>query len=85
MNTITDIYALALSVWEGDRKVAADWLQKPNVALGGDSPASLLTTERGRRTVENLLLRIGTGFRFSWPEKFFAEKRSSLNSHPLYR
>ena len=40
---------------------AADWLQTPNVSLGGTTPLSYADTEIGAREVENLLGRIEYG------------------------
>jgi len=45
----------------GDAETASRWLQRPNRALGGDSPLDLLDTELGARAVENVLGRIAYG------------------------
>ena len=45
----------------GDRKVAIDWLKRPNHALGGVAPLAIIDTELGARQVENVLGRIGYG------------------------
>ena len=45
----------------GDAEAASRWLQRPNRALGGDSPLDLLDTELGARAVENVLGRIAYG------------------------
>ena len=45
----------------GDVEAASRWLQRPNRALGGDSPLDLLDTELGARAVENVLGRIAYG------------------------
>lgn len=43
----------------GDR--ANEWLRKPNKALGGESPLSLLDTDVGAQEVEDVLGRIEYG------------------------
>ncbi len=40
---------------------AADWLRKPNRALGGVTPLSLLDTDVGAQEVEDVLVRIEHG------------------------
>lgn len=45
----------------GDRQKAARWLQKPNRALGGEVPLSLLDTDAGTQRVEEILGRIAHG------------------------
>jgi putative toxin-antitoxin system antitoxin component (TIGR02293 family) len=45
----------------GDSEAASRWLQRPNRALGGDSPLGLLDTELGARAVENVLGRVAYG------------------------
>ena len=45
----------------GNQADAARWLKKPNRALGGDVPLSLIDTEAGARSVENVLGRIAYG------------------------
>lgn len=45
----------------GSSDKAAQWLQKPNRALGGDIPLHRLDTDLGAGDVEALLLRIAHG------------------------
>jgi putative toxin-antitoxin system antitoxin component (TIGR02293 family) len=45
----------------GERAKASRWLHKPNRALGGVSPLSLLDTDLGTREVEQILGRIEYG------------------------
>jgi putative toxin-antitoxin system antitoxin component (TIGR02293 family) len=45
----------------GDSTEAALWLKRPNRALGGEVPLSLIDTEVGARAVENILGRIAYG------------------------
>lgn len=54
------ILALATEVLEGEEP-AVRWLKRPQPALGGRSPLSLLVTDAGRDEVERLLLRIEHG------------------------
>jgi len=45
----------------GDEEKAAEWLQTPNRALGGERPLDQLDTDVGARTVEDILGRIAYG------------------------
>jgi putative toxin-antitoxin system antitoxin component (TIGR02293 family) len=54
------IIALARSSL-GSRAAAARWLKRPNRALGGQAPLSVIDTEIGARAVENVLGRIAYG------------------------
>ena len=45
----------------GDHERALRWLKRPNHALGGMAPVSVIDTELGARQVENLLGRIAYG------------------------
>lgn len=45
----------------GDKKKAYSWLVKPNRALGGQSPLSLLDNDTGTLSVERVLGRIEHG------------------------
>jgi putative toxin-antitoxin system antitoxin component (TIGR02293 family) len=45
----------------GSREKAGTWLRRPNIALAGEAPLSLLDTDEGARAVETLLGRIGHG------------------------
>ena len=42
----------------GDRKTAAEWLDRPRLQLGGRAPRELLASEDGVRRVEELLRQI---------------------------
>ncbi len=45
----------------GDEDKASSWLHRPNRALAGESPVSLLDTDLGARQVEDVLGRIEYG------------------------
>lgn len=45
----------------GDADTATRWLKRPNRALGGSIPLTLVDTELGVRAVENVLGRIAFG------------------------
>jgi putative toxin-antitoxin system antitoxin component (TIGR02293 family) len=45
----------------GDEAKAAEWLQTPNRALGGERPLDQLDTDMGTRSVEDILGRIAYG------------------------
>ncbi len=44
-----------------DPAKAARWLRRPNGALGGQTPLSLLKSEAGARAVDEILIRIDHG------------------------
>jgi hypothetical protein len=54
------VYAGAVEMI-GDEEKAAEWLQTPNRALGGERPLDQLDTDVGSRTVEDILGRIAYG------------------------
>ena len=45
----------------GHREKAGEWLRRPNRALGGATPLSLLSTQPGLQQVEQVLGRIEYG------------------------
>lgn len=53
-------YASAEAVFKSPEK-AADWLRRPNRALGHRRPIDLLVTDAGVRAVETILMRIEHG------------------------
>jgi putative toxin-antitoxin system antitoxin component (TIGR02293 family) len=55
------IFARALSLFEGDREAAAEWLTTPQPALGGAVPVALAGTDLGAREVETLAGRLEHG------------------------
>jgi putative toxin-antitoxin system antitoxin component (TIGR02293 family) len=57
---IARIFALAIRVFE-EKESAADWLRRPQPALGGRTAFNALLTEPGADEVENLLGRIEYG------------------------
>jgi putative toxin-antitoxin system antitoxin component (TIGR02293 family) len=57
---VARVFAFAIRVLE-DRAVARDWMRTPNTALGGVTPLSLLDTDPGARSVEDVLGRIEFG------------------------
>jgi putative toxin-antitoxin system antitoxin component (TIGR02293 family) len=54
------VYATAVEMI-GNAAKAAEWLQTPNRALGGQIPIDQLDTDLGTREVENILGRIAYG------------------------
>jgi putative toxin-antitoxin system antitoxin component (TIGR02293 family) len=54
------VYAGAVEMI-GDEGKAAEWLQTPNRALGGERPIDQLDTDVGARSVEDILGRIAYG------------------------
>lgn len=54
------VMALAAGVFGSDEKGTL-WLRRPNRALGGDAPLSLLDTDLGARQVEDTLGRVAHG------------------------
>ena len=54
------IIARAIDVF-GSREKAASWLDRPNRALGGEKPLSLLDTEIGAGQIEDVLGRMEHG------------------------
>lgn len=53
----SSILALANRVF-GDPAKAADWLDRPCVQLGGNTPRDVLGSDEGARRVEELLLQL---------------------------
>jgi putative toxin-antitoxin system antitoxin component (TIGR02293 family) len=51
----------SLSLFEGDREAAVNWLRAPKKALRNQSPFHFARTEIGAREVENLIGRIEHG------------------------
>lgn len=60
---IDRIHALALEVF-GDGQQAAEWLKRPNRALGNELPLKLLDTDAGTQQVGGELRQIQHGFVF---------------------
>jgi putative toxin-antitoxin system antitoxin component (TIGR02293 family) len=58
--SLAQLQALAEEVF-GDKTMALDWLQQPNLATDGRPPIDLLSTSDGFERVKNLLLRIEYG------------------------
>lgn len=58
--TADDVIARANEVF-GDPDKAAVWLDRPNRALSGSTPRSLLSTSEGVNQIETLLGRIEHG------------------------
>jgi putative toxin-antitoxin system antitoxin component (TIGR02293 family) len=57
---VARIMSLSIEVL-GSKEKAKTWLSKPNRALGGESPLSLLDTDAGAKQVEEVLGRITHG------------------------
>ena len=54
------IFSLACEVFEDEEK-AKEWIRRPQVGLGGETPLDLLHTDAGAKEVEDLLWRIEYG------------------------
>ena len=61
LSRIDRIYHLAQEVC-GDNSKAAEWLKRPNRALGKESPLKLLDTDAGTQQVERELRQLQYGF-----------------------
>lgn len=55
------IFTLAMSLFEGNKAAAQEWLSLPNSALQGKSPLELSRTDVGAREVEGLAFRLEHG------------------------
>jgi putative toxin-antitoxin system antitoxin component (TIGR02293 family) len=55
------VFAAALGLFDGDPRLAREWLSEPRRALGGRVPFALVVTELGAREVEALIGRIEHG------------------------
>lgn len=51
----------ALRLFEGSGEAAVDWLTQPSISLSGATPASLLSTFVGMKTVDALIWKIENG------------------------
>jgi putative toxin-antitoxin system antitoxin component (TIGR02293 family) len=58
---IAKLFEESLSLFEGDREAAVNWLRTPKKALRNQSPFHFARTEIGAREVENLIGRIEHG------------------------
>jgi putative toxin-antitoxin system antitoxin component (TIGR02293 family) len=55
------LFEESLSLFEGDREAAVNWMRAPKKALRNQSPFHFARTEIGAREVENLIGRIEHG------------------------
>jgi putative toxin-antitoxin system antitoxin component (TIGR02293 family) len=55
------IFEMAVDLFEGDAKSATQWLESPQVGLGGEVPFEFASTDIGAREVENLITRLEHG------------------------
>jgi len=55
------LFGRALTLFEGDRDAASDWLTRPQPALGGAVPIALAKSDFGTREVETLVDRLEHG------------------------
>ena len=55
------IFDMAVELFEGDVEAARQWLQTPQLGLGGEIPLDFASTEVGSREVENLIMRLEHG------------------------
>lgn len=60
LDRIAAVYALGEDVFES-REAAAQWMSKPNKALGGDTPIMLCATEIGAKQVRRVLQALEWG------------------------
>ncbi|QVW21844.1 DUF2384 domain-containing protein [Pseudomonas hormoni] len=51
----------ALGLFEGSSVATVNWLTQPNIALGRETPARLLSTFVGMSTIESLIWKIENG------------------------
>lgn len=58
---IARVFGAALSLFEGDREAALEWLEEPQLAFGGALPLDIARTEIGAREVEDLAYRLEHG------------------------
>lgn len=58
---LSKLYDESLSLFDGDRAAAVNWLRTPKKALRNQSPLQFARTEIGAREVENLIGRIEHG------------------------
>lgn len=57
----SEIFDMAVDLFEGDTAAARRWLQTPQPGLGGEVPLELASTGAGAREVENLIGRLEYG------------------------
>lgn len=55
------ICAIATETFGGDKKIAAEWMQEAQFALGGITPLEMLATDVGTEKVESLLMQMQYG------------------------
>jgi len=55
------LFEKACDLFEGDIEATKEWFSRPNLALGGETPADYAKTEIGAREVENLICRLEHG------------------------
>lgn len=55
------IFDMAADLFAGDLRAATQWLQTPQLGLGGEVPLEFASTEVGAREVENLIIRLQHG------------------------
>lgn len=58
---VSKLFDDSLSLFDGDREAAVNWLSTPKKALKNQSPLQIARTEIGAREVENLIGRIEHG------------------------
>ena len=58
---VARVFGRALELFEGDVRIARDWLSTAQIALGGRIPLELAKTDVGSREVENLVGRLEHG------------------------
>ncbi|WP_080890597.1 MbcA/ParS/Xre antitoxin family protein [Pseudomonas stutzeri] len=57
---LSDVQDLAEQVFE-DRSLASEWMAKPNLALGGNTPVSCCASIHGTQQVRRVLWAIASG------------------------
>jgi putative toxin-antitoxin system antitoxin component (TIGR02293 family) len=58
---VARVFGRALELFEGDVRIAREWLTTAQIALGGRAPLDLAKTDVGAREVENLVGRLEHG------------------------
>jgi putative toxin-antitoxin system antitoxin component (TIGR02293 family) len=61
LDKLSQLYARGYEIF-GDQQTFEKWLQRPQMALGMETPLNLLDTSEGFRKVRDLLSQIEYGF-----------------------
>ncbi len=58
---VARVFDLAVDLFEGDVTAARQWIERPQVGLGGAQPLEFASTDIGAREVEKLIIRLEHG------------------------